>query len=114
MAADAGHLCDLDAERPYAGIVRRTIRGSHHTLMIYEFEPGASFPMHLHDEEQTTVVVAGDVEFISDEWATPLCAGDWSVVSPGVPHRIVAGSHGARFIAVVAPPRESYEVLDGT
>lgn len=108
----SGQLASLREESPYPGIVRRTIQGSHHTMLIYEFEPGAAFPMHRHDEEQTTVVVSGEVEFIAEDGTARLRAGDWSRTPPRVPHRVIAGPEGARIIAVVAPARERYEVVD--
>ena len=38
---------------------------------------------------------------------TPMEAGDWSLVDPGVQHGITAGEDGARILAIVAPPRAS-------
>jgi quercetin dioxygenase-like cupin family protein len=113
MRADvgAGPVAGLEAEHPYDGITRRTIHGSHHTLVLYEFAPGAEFPMHRHDEEQTTLVQSGEVQFVSANGTVRLVEGDWALVRGGVPHRILAGPAGARFIAVVAPARRGYEVL---
>lgn len=108
-----GDLLSLAAERPYEGVERRTITGRNATVAIYEFGPGAEFPMHVHEQEQTTFVERGEARFIAADADVVLGAGGWSVVAPGVPHRVVAGPAGTRFIAVVAPARaaDDYEVV---
>ena len=104
-AAVTGDLRALTAERPYDGIERRTIIGRNSTVAIYEFAPGAEFPLHFHEQEQTTLVQEGQAHFIAGDQDVLLGVGGWSVIAPGVPHRVVAGPEGTRFIAVVAPAR---------
>ncbi len=110
-----GELDSLVAERPFDGIVRRTIAGESSTVTVYEFAPGAEFPLHVHQQEQTTLIERGQARFISEDADVVLNAGGWSVVAPGVPHQVIAGPEGARFVAIVAPARASgeYEVVAG-
>ena len=52
----------LPIEEPFPGLRRRTFDGSGATVNEYCFEPGASFPLHRHPQEQITLVVDGTVE----------------------------------------------------
>ena len=98
---------ELPAEQPFAGVTRRSVTTSQMTIASYVFEPGASFPLHSHVQEQWTLVERGSVEMTIAGEATPMEAGDWSLVDPGVQHGITAGEEGARIVAIVAPPRAS-------
>ena len=83
------------------------------TVSRYEFETGATFPLHSHAQEQLTVVEEGAVEMTIAGTATLLEVGDWSVVEPGVEHGITARAGGARILAIVTPPRattDEYEL----
>jgi quercetin dioxygenase-like cupin family protein len=103
----SGDVAALPADEPYPGVIRRTFDGEGATVSIYEFAPGATFPLHAHPQEQITLVDAGTVEMrIGDDthrWA----AGAWSVVPGDVPHGITAGPRGARITAIVTPRRRS-------
>ena len=85
------------------------------TITSYAFEPGATFPLHSHSQEQWTLVERGSVEMTIAGEPTPMGPGDWSLVDPGVQHGITAGGEGARILAIVSPPRASsgeYEVAE--
>jgi len=101
-----GSFDEIDAETPYDGIDRRVLTTSKATVQEYRFEPGASFPIHDHPQEQITVVLDGAVSFSADGERRDLRAGEWSVVPGDVPHGVTAGSAGARFIAILVPPRK--------
>ena len=103
---DFGSFEQLTAEAPYEGIDRRVLTTAKATVQEYRFEPGASFPIHHHPQEQITVVLDGAVSFHSDGATRELVAGDWSVVAGDVPHGITAGPAGARFMAILVPPRK--------
>jgi quercetin dioxygenase-like cupin family protein len=98
---------ELPSEQPFAGITRRSLTTSQMTIASYAFEPGASFPLHSHSQEQWTLVQRGSIEMTIAGEATPMEAGDWSLVDPGVQHGITAGDEGARILAIVSPPRAS-------
>jgi quercetin dioxygenase-like cupin family protein len=103
----AGRFDDIEAEEPYPGVRRRTVQAEQATVAEYAFEPGASFPLHAHPQEQVTLVLEGDVELTADGRSERLGAGAWSVVPGGVAHGVRAGADGARIVAVVVPRRET-------
>ncbi len=49
------HTIDLNAtawEEVHPDVWRRVINGRRMTLTFYRFGPGATYPMHHHDQEQ--------------------------------------------------------------
>jgi quercetin dioxygenase-like cupin family protein len=101
-----GRFDGIGAERPYEGIARRVMTTAKATVQEYRFEPGAAFPLHRHPQEQTTLVLEGDVSFTAGGETHELSAGAWSVVRGEVEHGITAGPAGARFLAILVPPRK--------
>ena len=102
----AGSFEGLPDEEPFPGVRRRTFSSRGATVSRYLFEPGASFPLHSHPQEQITLIEEGSIEITVAGESTPLEGGSWSVVSPDVEHGITAGPDGARIVALVVPRRE--------
>jgi quercetin dioxygenase-like cupin family protein len=102
----AGSFHEIDAERPFPGIVRRALSTPQATVTEYRFEPNSTFPEHFHPQEQITLILEGEAQLSAGGETETLVAGDWSVVSGGIPHGITSGSDGARFLAVLVPRRE--------
>jgi quercetin dioxygenase-like cupin family protein len=102
---DLGSFEQLPAESPYAGIERRVLTTAKATVQLYRFAPGATFPIHHHAQEQITLVIEGEIAFSADGERHELGAGAWSVVPGGVAHGVTAGPAGARFVAIIVPPR---------
>jgi quercetin dioxygenase-like cupin family protein len=100
-----GRFDEIGAESPYDGIARRVMTTAKATVQEYRFEPGAAFPLHRHPQEQITLVLEGDVSFSAGGETHELSAGAWSVVPGEVEHGITAGPAGARFLAILVPPR---------
>ena len=100
-----GRFDEIGAECPYDGIARRAMTTAKATVQEYRFEPGAAFPLHRHPQEQITLVLEGDVSFNAGGDTHELSAGAWSVVPGEVEHGITAGPAGARFLAILVPPR---------
>jgi len=109
-----GSFAQLAPDEPYPGVVRRAFDSEAATVTRYEFEPGASFPLHRHRQEQITLIEAGSVRMSIAGREEELEAGAWSVVAGGVEHGIVAGPDGARIVAVVVPRRESADAYEVT
>jgi quercetin dioxygenase-like cupin family protein len=105
--ASIGTFAGIEAETPYPGIRRRTVQSERMTLSEYTFEPGATFPLHRHPQEQVTLIEAGEVRLTADGATETLTAGAWSVMPGGVEHGITAGPAGARVVAILSPRRES-------
>jgi quercetin dioxygenase-like cupin family protein len=104
---EAGRFDELRAEEAYPGVTRRSFSSSEATVTSYTFEPGASFPLHSHPQEQVTLVTGGSVEMTVEGTVTTHEEGAWSVVSGGVEHGITAGPGGATIVAVIVPRREA-------
>jgi quercetin dioxygenase-like cupin family protein len=102
----SGRFEHLEAESPFPGIVRRALTTAEATVTEYRFEPGATFPSHHHPQEQTALILDGEVRLTAAGESHTLAAGAWSVVPSGVPHGITAGDAGARFLIVLVPRRE--------
>jgi quercetin dioxygenase-like cupin family protein len=106
MNARSGRFEQLEAESPFPGIVRRALTTAEATVTEYRFQPGATFPNHHHPQEQTALILDGEVHLTAAGETQTLAAGAWSVVAGGVPHGITSGDAGARFLVVLVPPRE--------
>jgi len=102
-----GRFDEIPAEEPYPGVRRRTVQAEQATVAEYAFEPGATFPLHSHPQEQVTLVLEGELEMTVDGRGERLAAGAWSVVPGGVAHGVRAAADGARIVAVVVPRREA-------
>lgn len=104
-AVSSGPLEDLPREEPFEGVVRHTLDTERATVTVYDFEPGAAFPLHRHPQQQITIVERGEIEFSLPNGAIRLEEGGWSVAPPDVEHGIVAGASGARIVAIIVPAR---------
>ena len=100
-----GTFEQLGTEHPYEGISRRILTTDKATVQEYRFDPGARFPLHRHPQEQITLVLEGEISMSADGQTHELGAGTWSVVPGGIDHGITAAPTGARFLAIVIPPR---------
>lgn len=113
--ASSGSFAGLTETEPYPGVFRRRFDSAGATVAIYRFQPNARFPLHRHAEEQVTIVEEGEVAFTVDGEQQTLAPGGWSVVAPHCPHELVAGSKGARILAIIVPKRTGavgYEVVE--
>jgi quercetin dioxygenase-like cupin family protein len=110
---EIGDFATLAADEPFPGVRRRSFDAEGATVTEYRFEPGATFPIHRHAQEQITMIAEGVIAMTIDGEATEIGPGGWSVVGPEIDHGITAGDAGARFLAVVTPRRaaaDEYEV----
>jgi unsaturated pyranuronate lyase len=103
--ASSGRFADLHAEVAYPGVRRRTLHSERVTLTEYTFEPGATFPLHRHAQEQVTLVEEGEVRMAVADATQTLSAGAWAVTPGNVEHGITAGAGGARIVAILSPRR---------
>lgn len=105
-APRAGNIEQLLQDEPYPGVSRRRLDSSHATIAIYHFQPGASFPLHKHSQEQITLVEMGEVKFTVAGTVHRMGPDDWSLIPPNVEHGLRAGPQGARLLAIVVPKRQ--------
>jgi quercetin dioxygenase-like cupin family protein len=105
--ASRGSFADATREEAFPGVHRAAFSSLHSTVTSYVFDPGASFPMHSHPQEQILLVQEGDVTFTVAGDPLALAPGDWAVVEPEIEHGLTAGEQGARIVAVVTPKRSA-------
>jgi quercetin dioxygenase-like cupin family protein len=113
----AGSFDALPSEQPFDGVTRRALTTARMTINSYSFEPGATFPLHSHSQEQWTLVEQGSVEMTIAGQPARMGVGEWSLVESGVEHGITAGDEGARVLAIISPPRGSadeYDIADAS
>jgi quercetin dioxygenase-like cupin family protein len=102
-----GTFKGIAATEVYPGVTRRTFDTDSLTCNAYSFEPGATFPIHRHVQEQVTLVLDGEVEMSLGVQSRRLTAGAWAVTEPQVAHGIVAGPKGAEVVAIISPRRNA-------
>lgn len=68
-------------------------------------KPGAEIKAHSHENtEEVYYVLSGAMTIISDGEDIPVKEGDFVVVPPRTPHKILAKSGELRFLQMNAPP----------
>ena len=63
--------------------------GSQVTTGITIFAPGTAIPMHLHNVEETVMVLDGEATAVIGEESHDLVAGDTTWLPSGIPHRFI-------------------------
>ena len=85
-------------------VAGREATGGDYTLLEIRSEPGAATAAHRHErEDQSILVLDGDLTVFVDGAATALSAGGQAFLPRGVPHRTEAGPGGARFLCICVP-----------
>jgi quercetin dioxygenase-like cupin family protein len=89
------------------GLRFRPVLAERTMVNFVSFEPNTEAPMHVHEEEQIVLVIAGEFEFDIDGDVRIMHEGDVAVVPSWVPH--AARTHGTscREIDVFNPPRST-------
>jgi quercetin dioxygenase-like cupin family protein len=105
MSAFSTSLDAIEWQRVDSLLKKKVVDGANMTVTRYSFSPGGTFPHHVHDQEQATYVLSGELEFVLNGERHPLSAGDLIVIAPDVPHRAIAGAAGAEVLSVVTPAR---------
>ena len=88
------------------GIVLRPVIGERLNIQEVTLEPGATAPVHTHDEEQLGYVVSGEIDFTDGEETRRLGPGDFYYAPSGSPHGATALEGGCVVIDAFSPPRE--------
>lgn len=89
------------------GLEFRPVLGQNTMANFVSFEPNTTAPLHVHEEEQITIVVEGEFEFTLDGETRTMRAGDVAVIPPWVPHGARTKDTTCRQIDVFNPPRTS-------
>lgn len=99
---------ELPEEEVYPGIHRQTITASQQTMVRYRYQPGSTFPVHAHPQEQITLVLSGTITFIVAGSEFRLGPGDVAVIPGGVEHSAtVEGDEAVETFNALSPRREA-------
>ncbi|MHB8393140.1 MAG: cupin domain-containing protein [Candidatus Dormibacteria bacterium] len=89
------------------GLEFRYLLGERTMLMAVRFDPHTEAPVHVHDEEQITLVVEGELEFEIDGEARLLSPGMVAVVPANVRHGARTRESSCLEYDVFNPPRQA-------
>ncbi len=89
------------------GLEFRPILGEGSLVNFVSFQPNTQAPMHVHVEEQFTIVLDGEFEFEIDGDVRTMGPGDVAVIPAWVPHGARTRDTTCREIDVFTPPRRS-------
>ncbi len=110
-AAQGGGFLNIDedvASIPFnEGLAFRPILGTNVLLSVVDFAPNSVAPRHIHNEEQLTIVIAGELEFEVGGETRLMRPGDVAVIPPNVPHGGRTRDSECREIDVFNPPRQA-------
>ena len=107
---DEGTYVPLRQQRPITlaeGVVGRLVTTARQQVSWVILQPGATAPVHTHDEEQIGLVLAGEIDFTLGVERRLLRATDAYVAPSGIPHGGTAGPMGCTLLDVFNPPRIS-------
>ena len=88
--------------------------GGAFTLIEIVNPPGGGVPPHVHErDDETVVLVEGELTALIEGVTTPMQAGDIVFVKRGVTHAFFAGENGARAVAITSPGGSESMLRDG-
>ena len=87
----------------------RTFWGDNTLLSVVDLEPNVEVTLHTHPQEQSGMVLEGQMKMrIAGEWRT-LTAGDIYIIPGGIEHAAKTSSTHARVLDIFSPVREDYK-----
>jgi quercetin dioxygenase-like cupin family protein len=89
------------------GLEFRAVLGEDAMTNFVTFAPNTTAPLHVHEEEQITIVLDGEFEFTLDGETRTMRPGDVAVIPPWVPHGAHTVDSTCYEIDVFTPPRRS-------
>src|SRR5487761_110938 len=108
--AGPGRYVNVDELAPVEflpGLGFRPVLGQRAMTNFVSFEPGATAPRHVHEEEQIVIVLDGEFTFDLDGDVRTMRRGDVAVVPSWVPPGAWPTDSPCLEIDVFVPPRES-------
>jgi quercetin dioxygenase-like cupin family protein len=97
----------LDPVEFLPGLGFRPVLGVRAMTNFVSFEPGATAPRHVHEEEQIVIVLDGEFTFDLDGDVRVMRKGDVAVVPAWVPHGAWTTDSHCLEVDVFCPPRQS-------
>ncbi|HLH59506.1 MAG TPA: cupin domain-containing protein [Streptosporangiaceae bacterium] len=108
--AGPGRYVNVDSVTPVEflpGLGFRPVLGQRAMTNFVSFEPGATAPRHVHEEEQIVIVLEGEFMFDLDGDVRTMRKGDVAVIPAWVPHGAWTTDTRCLEVDVFAPPRQS-------
>ena len=108
--AGPGRYVNIDSVTPVEflpGLGFRPVLGQRAMTNFVSFEPGATAPRHVHEEEQIVIVLDGEFTFDLDGDVRVMRKGDVAVIPAWVPHGAWTTDTRCLEVDVFAPPRQS-------
>ena len=105
-----GRYVNVDALEPVEfvpGLGFRPVVGQRAMTNFVSFQPHATAPRHVHEEEQIVIVLEGELTFDLDGDVRTMRRGDVAVVPSWVPHAAWTTDSRCLEIDVFCPPRQS-------
>jgi len=91
--------------RPDVPGARMWAAGLNNTMLTYfEVDPHTRFEIHLHEGEQITSVIEGELFFELEGNTLRIGAGEVLAIPPGVPHAVFTAQVGAKAFDAWSPP----------
>lgn len=98
---------DVEAVEFVQGLEFRPVLAERTMVNFVDFAEQTAAPLHVHEEEQMTIVLDGELEFTLDGETRTMRAGDVAVIPSWVPHGARTKDTTCREIDVFTPPRKS-------
>src|SRR5581483_1513959 len=95
----------------WEGVSARVWSGEKAALAAIELAPNSHVPEHSHENEQTGILLRGELTFRVGAETQHLAPGATWVVPSGVPHEVRVGPDGALLVELFAPPRSDWADL---
>ena len=105
-----GRYVNVDTLEPVEfvpGLGFRPVVGQRAMANFVSFQPHATAPRHVHEEEQIVIVLEGELTFDLDGDVRTMRRGDVAVVPSWVPHAAWTTDGHCLEIDVFCPPRQS-------
>ncbi len=107
-SAGTGTVTPTDEIASYeiaSGLFFRPFYAENISLNFVTFPPESGFPMHVHPEEQVSIVREGHMEITIGDDTFEVRPGDVIHFPPNVPHAGRTLDEGCRLIDIFSPPR---------
>jgi quercetin dioxygenase-like cupin family protein len=101
---------EIEPEQMNRLVTRQYLVGEKTMLARIVLKKGARVPRHEHFHEQISHVVAGELEFLLDEGAVTVRAGEILCIPPHAPHEVTALEDSVA-LDIFNPPRQDW--IDG-
>jgi unsaturated pyranuronate lyase len=101
------HLDDIPTREFLPGIFGKMLHGESSTLGIWDIKKGSLLPLHRHENEQITYIIAGELEMTIGGITTVFREGNVQVIPPNLPHSALALTD-CKVIDSWTPVREAY------